>query len=178
MQQDKDTQEKEHTGENDSVDERSAFELDEHSQQHNENLSGNPTKNMEMDMEMEMEPTGGSVVSPLSPESSVSFMTLRQGSKKAGYHFLRIILRKFVFQKVKFIPEGKEGRPMLEYNTQPGSLCHLIMRNCRFANVAEGKQWWDNSSEYIRSGISDVRNNAVKKMENAFKSKFREQTER
>ena len=156
--------------------EQSDLELDEHSEQQNENLSGNPMKNM--DMEMEMPPAAGLVVSPLSPESSISFMTLRQGSKKAAYHFLQIILQKFVFQKVKFILEGKEGRPMLEYNTQPGSLCHLIMRTLRFANEAEGKQWWDNSSEYIRSGISDVRNNAVKKMENAFKSKFCEQTER
>ena len=95
--------------------EQSDLELDEHSEQQNENLSGNPMKNM--DMEMEMPPAAGLVVSPLSPESSVSFMTLRQGSKKVGYHFLQIILRKFVFQNVKFIPEGKEGRPMLEYNT-------------------------------------------------------------
>lgn len=110
-----------------------------------------------------------SVVSPAVLPTSIAGGDMTLSVSTDGLRLIvRNCIKKELFKKMKFFHEEIHGA----YNTDPDSVCGLVMQFCNISSVATEPSWWFDMKPIIKRTHTDHRNNCIKSMRLRFRGKY------
>jgi len=77
-------------------------------------------------------------------------------------------IKDHIFKKYKFC---KYDDPQLEYLPKKGSICKIIIQQCRCSNNVDNDEWWSVAKCWIARKIIVLRNDVVTQLKKHFWSK-------